>query len=648
MFLLKPIRANLQCWLSLAVYVWGLEFQAIIALDDLEPLYDRVIDCAAILLTLAFWAIATSLAVAVVAKLLTRSDGANFSALVCKFGVIVSTGLFFGRWLNNWPLLETNDTLITVILGISCLVLALIALIRRRRQPIPSPVNLPSFQEFFQVGALPVLIIAVSVVWFQILRYSILPPVIDRNPGSGTSPMNNKSIPNVILVVADGLRASSMSLYGYQRDTTPNLRKLAARGNLYNRAYSNVTATQASLTTLLTGKHPLTHGRMSRYQRPYDSDENLLKILRVNGYTTAAVVAVEDASSARLGMSEFLSVNEVTNFQLLTLHELQSYGIPATRAGNRMREDLWNGIRFWLGLPVALQIYESAEVNLDSVVALVRTLNQPFFLFVHIFEPHEPYESYPPFKGMYSSTDSRRLQESTLSVKPYYRPEDQLIIEAYRDRYDETIRYLDAVFGKSMDYLDQTAWRKNLLLIFTSDHGESFEHGYHGHGEDLHEGSVRVPLIIQWPFHKRRRTVDHLVQSIDLAPTILHAAGIPVPSWMEGQVLGPETDPSPVTVVAINHPWPKGNNIPTLPTQLAIWSQHNKIIADCETGDVELFDLLIDRTESNDLSDQQTAKVDDLTQRLQRFLARDQGRPLRFCSHHITKALRAGRSQARE
>jgi len=633
----KAIRANLECWLSLVVYIWGLEFQAIIGLGDPEPLYAEFLDCAAILLTLAFWGIAASVAVACGAIVFARADGANFSRLVCKVGVVVSTGLFLGRWLNNWTFLTANDTLITWILGAICVVLAVVAMVRRRRKPDAPSANFPSFEDCFRFGALPVLVLAVSLVWFQIIQYSTQSPVSKQSRIGVTIQNKDNNLPNIILIVADGLRAQSMSLYGYHRQTTPNLDKLAAHANVYTRAYSNVTATQASLTTLLTGKHPLTHGRVSRYQPPYDSDENLLKILRDNGYTTAAVTTNWDASFLALGLSQYLSTRELKQFQLFTLHQLKDFGIPATRVGNRMFHDFYNGIRHYLELPLIAQSYEPAEVTLDATAALVATLKQPFFLFIHITEPHDPYYPSPKFKGIYSSEESTRLQSRTVTFHDYFDPDAQPVVDAYRDRYDETIAYLDDAMGKFVKALKHTFEGKQLFLIFTSDHGESFEHDYLSHGEDLHDPSTRIPLIIQWPSQKRPRTMNRRVQFTDIAPTILQTAGISIPAWMDGQSLSLEAEPSVVDVVAINHRWPSGTEIPNLPNQLAIWSQHYKMIVHCDKQKIELFDLFTDKTETTDVSGKQPGKLEDLKRRLQQCLRREEhGKSLRSCVDKLT------------
>ena len=617
-------QKNLQFWLLAAVYIWSLEFQAIIALDDLEPLLDRIIDCSAILLTFAFWAIVASLTVTTTARIVARSNGVRFSRPCCKGFIIVASGMFFARWLDNWMVLAVHRMAVTAILICCSVVLALTISLKGKHKPKKELQSSISLEECFRFLAVPILICAFVLVVFQIMAYSL------RGNGDSIAarPFPPKAIqdkPNILLIVADGLRPQNMSVYGYRRRTTPRLEKFAKRAHVYDRAYSNVTSTQPSFTTILTGKHPLTHGRTSRYQRPYSSDQNLIKILVEHGYTTAAVAAVWDASFPALGFARYLSIPQVKNFQLRSLHPLEEFGIPATKAGNRMRDDLYGQIRYWLGLPTTLQSYAPAEANLQIVSNLLSRLSSPFFIVIHVIEPHEPYVYDPRFKGLYSSKDSARLAQKRLPFYSFYRSEDQLIVDAYKDRYDETIRYLDNAMGGFLDSLNREEWRNNSLVIFTADHGESFEHNYLGHGEDLHEPSIRVPLIIHWPSRQDHKRIADPVQLTDIAPTILRTAGVSVPSWMNGQALDPEQAVREVPIVSIDHPFPYGKDVPKQPNQISIHSQGNKMIVDCETGRVRLLDVLNDSDETYNLAGQYPQTVNDLTEQLQLYLKKVSG-----------------------
>ena len=626
-------KSSVPFWLSLAVYIWALEFQAVIALDR-EPLFDRILDCAAVMLTMASLGLTAALIVAVVGTLLRLPDVAAMSKLMCKAGIVISTAFYFALWLKKWSYLAlaASEENISLILALSCAGLAVWAAQRYKRKQRPSSVNLPSLEDCFRFAALPLLLGAIAIVGFRVVRHSTQIAPISTSEAGTTARNDASGKPNVILIVADGLRAKSMSLYGYDRSTTPSLDALGLRSTVYTRMHSNVTATQPSMTTLLTGKHPLSHGRLTRYQPPQSFEDNLLKILKDNHYTTAAITTTFDASLVTLGLSEFLSREEIQNFRLLSLHQLERFGIRPTKAGSRIRDNLYNRMRSWFGLPTVSEFYVPADSTIGTVKNLLSTLNQPFFLFVHLMEPHDPYLRPPQFQGIYSSKESEHIKKQSLTFYSYYRPEDQPVVDAYRDQYDETIRFLDHALGELISFLSVTGRDKDLLLIVTSDHGESFEHGYLAHGDDLHEPSTHIPLIVKWPFQEKGKTINDLVQSTDIGPTILHTLGIPVPGWMDGQALNPQTQVKPSDTVAVNHKGLNGDRLLNyLPNQLAIWSKEHKMVVNCDTDRVELFNLLTDPAETSNLSGQEPLVVDALRTRLSAYLQKGSGRPLLSC-----------------
>lgn len=115
-------------------------------------------------------------------------------------------------------------------------------------------------------------------------------------------------------------------------------------------------------------------------------------------------------------------------------------------------------------------------------------------------------------------------------------------MDILRKRYDEFILYSDRQFEMFLSRLAQTFDLSNTLIILTSDHGESFSHGFLGHdGPHLYEPLVRIPLIIKMPGNANGKSIDMRVEQIDIAPTILDLIGIQVPEWMEGRSLLPPT-----------------------------------------------------------------------------------------------------------
>ncbi len=130
-----------------------------------------------------------------------------------------------------------------------------------------------------------------------------------------------------------------MSLYGYHRKTTPFLDRFASESNVYTQMHANSTSTRPSLTTILTGKDPFSHGRLTKFLPVYDSPENLVALLRDQGYTTAAISSNADATFYYLGLIKYLVHGEYPNFRRLTLSFLRDNGVYPTNSGTRMYDE---------------------------------------------------------------------------------------------------------------------------------------------------------------------------------------------------------------------------------------------------------------------------------------------------------------------
>jgi arylsulfatase A-like enzyme len=174
-------------------------------------------------------------------------------------------------------------------------------------------------------------------------------------------------------------------------------------------------------------------------------------------------------------------------------------------------------------------------------------------------------------------------------------------VDFYRDQYEESVSYLDAQLGEFLQSLASPPASENVAVIFTGDHGESFERGYMNHGEELYETSTHVPLVIRFPNQSRGMRLAGLAQSVDIAPTILSVAGVEVPRWMDGRALGPDKIPQTDSTVAVNFKDPVGQTTYPLPTKLAIWSKPFKLIQNCQSGHAALYNWRDDPREKVDL-----------------------------------------------
>ena len=624
----------LRPWLTVAVYLWSLQLIADFAINDPEPILDRLADCGAILWTLAFWLALAAVVLWLIAPAVGRPRLVVWNARGAKVMLVAITALAFVRWLLNWANLLGNPDIVFFSLVLLILGLGVWAC-RQRRAANADESNLPSLDEIWLFFTLPTLIITAMILAITVGRHL---QGLNANRAEHRSIINSQSQspksrrpPNVVLIVADALRAQSMSLYGYLRRTTPFLEEFADRSSVYTQTYTSSTSTRTSLTSILTGKHPFSHGRLTKFLPTYDKPENLLRQLRDHGYTTAAITSNSDATFYVLGLRHELVYGEYPNFRRLTLSWLRDNGVYPTSPGNRMYDELTQFLPF-LGFPEKTLGYGPADDTFTVASDVLTNLPEPFFLFIHVHEPHNPYETPPPFRGKYAKLDYDEVNKKISSdYYSRYKPELQPFVDAHRDHYEEAIEYLDFEIAKFVNRLKESRKTSNSLLIITGDHGESFERGFLNHGEDLYESSIHVPLIIQFPGQEVGYRSPAPVQSIDIAPTILYAAGIAVPGWMDGIALTARQGPLERERVVLNYKDPVGHSIYDLPTKLAIGRTEFKLIISCGAGRAELYDLGHDSSESKDLSTKQTVLVKELWGKLKNYLKTQRGERKMVC-----------------
>lgn len=592
-------------WLTAVVYLWILELIAVFSAGDPEPLFDRIADCSAILATLVFWMSLAALLPLLLSLIFADEKIIALNRGAAKIALILITALYFLRWLFTWVgSTGRTDWIFNVVLGL-CLLFAGLSWHRRdNRQSLEF-----SLDDGWRYFARPILFAVVLIlaaktggsVWLEFTnRRSLVHPTGPR--------------PNVVLIVADALRAQNMSLYSYARKTTPFLDRLALESSVYTQMHANSTSTRPSLTTLLSGRYPFSHGRMTKFLPVYDGPENLLAELLAHGYTTAAIASNADATPYNLGLIRYLVYGAYPNFRRLTLAFLRDNGVYPTSLGIRMYDEWTQWVS--LGYPERTMGYGPASDTVALAIGTLARLPTPFFLFVHLHEPHDPYEAPLPFKNKYAP--GAKLRDRVKVAAFYYQrypAELQPLVNEERDRYDESIEYLDSEIEKLVNTVAQT--KQNTLLVLTGDHGESFERGFLNHGEDLYESSLHVPLLIKFPGRKKGERLSIPAQSIDIAPSILQAIGIPVPAWMDGTSLTSAEGLENRETIALNFKDPAQGKVYKLPTKAAIRWRDLKLIVSCDSGQAELYDLQKDPAERMNLAASNPATANDMWQRLE-------------------------------
>jgi YD repeat-containing protein len=319
--------------------------------------------------------------------------------------------------------------------------------------------------------------------------------------------------PDVIVLVVDTLRAQSMSVYGYERDTTPSLAAFAEDAVTYENAITPGTWTVPAHASLLTGRWPSFHGAERvigdrLLALPIDPGvPTLAELLARDGWRTGGFVANTTYLSSLFGFDR--------GFQ--TYFENHPY----------LHAD---------------QILKEAATWLEKEPG-------KSFVFINVLDPHEPYEPPPPFDTRFPGRDP----SFGGSLDPLRKgtPLTSEIVAHLVSQYDGEIAYTDAQLGKFFAELRKAGRYDSSLIFVTADHGELLgEHGLAGHGLEPFEPLLRVPLLVKYPSNTAGGTrVERRVSTMAIFATVLHALGIAVP---EGTQAMPVNLPQPVLVEDID------------------------------------------------------------------------------------------------
>ncbi len=392
-----------------------------------------------------------------------------------------------------------------------------------------------------------------------------LAPLLRLFPSSSLS---GATPPNVIIVLFDALSASHLSLYGYPRQTSPNLERLAARATVFHNHHSAGNFTTPSTASLFTSTYPWTHRayNLSSLISPQVLPNNLFRLLAPL-YYQAAFAENTFADMLLYQFQEFLDRHEpVDRFSLVgrtfydklfkrdaifSMKSLDQFLFKREEAHGSLALSILNDLSTQISLQTAsarlkgvyptglprlanTDVYFALSQVMDGVMALLDTLPSPSFTYLHFMPPHAPYTPARPFLGMFAdgwappSKKKHRLSPGVSEQR----------LNSLRDTYDEYVANLDAELGRLLDHLEASGMLDSSYLIFTSDHGELFERGASGHSTPLvFEPLIRIPLLISAPGQSQRQDVHALTSNVDLLPSLLQIAGLPLPDWCEGQPL---------------------------------------------------------------------------------------------------------------
>jgi arylsulfatase A-like enzyme len=311
--------------------------------------------------------------------------------------------------------------------------------------------------------------------------------------------------PNIVLVVLDTTRKDHCSAYGYWRDTTPHLREFTAQGVRFDLAYSPTATTAPTHATIFTSLYPVAHRVIKNGVNLQEYHQTLAEFLSAKGFETAAVVS-SFVLDAKFGFEQGFSFYD---------DDLDP------------NESVW-APKVWEDHIIEGGFDRRADYTTHRVVRWLRERRdpaRPFFLFVHYFDPHLPYQPPEPFRSRFG---------------PAPPPGGQMDLEDTINQYDGEIAFTDQELGRLLDALRRMGLEEETLVLIASDHGEGLmQHGVLSHGPVIYEEAVRVPLLIRWPDHlPPGRVLSEPVEMVDLAPTIFDLIGVEPEGWTtHGQTL---------------------------------------------------------------------------------------------------------------
>ena len=384
--------------------------------------------------------------------------------------------------------------------------------------------------------------------------------------------------PNIVIVSMDTTRADHLSVYGYERDTSPSLRALADEGMRFEQAYSPSATTAPSHASLFTSLAPIAHGVAKNGWPLEDEFETLAEILTREGYETAAVVS-SYVLSERFGFSQGFGHFDADFSQA----------------------DVLEGERLWEGEVVEGKFYGRADDTTRRALDWLDTRESPqspFFLFVHYFDPHNPY--IPP---------------SDFSPPFLPGPREALKLNRTIFFYDAILAFTDDQIGKLIAGLGHRGLEGDTFVVVTGDHGEGLmEHGHMFHGVHIYEEGVRVPLILRWPGQIPPGVVlPGPVTLTDIAPTILGLVGAAAWQGAHGQNIAPILRgvgglQSERPIHLYRRPYEGGEVVEGVYAEgekFGLRRGRWKLIEGPDEGTLELFDLEADPGERTNLVEQQ-------------------------------------------
>ena len=322
-------------------------------------------------------------------------------------------------------------------------------------------------------------------------------PILGAKVSSINTTLYDK--PNVIFILLEALSAERIGFYGYERNVTPNMDKLANKSTIFTNAYTTSTHSDYAQPGLLSSRYMFT----SKYRKIFPDDNPrkfIWDIFKEDNYTTGYYSSQDDRWQNMDHYLDYTNLDDVSNSM------------------TDGKTDYGNGL--------ARKDYDHKTADL-AVEWLNKTIKkqEPFFLYLNFQATHLP-RSYPP-------------------NYEYFKPENPI------NKYDNSLRYVDLQVGKIIDFIEENNLSNNTIIAITSDHGEDLEkrHGISNHGKSIYEEELIVPALIFLP-RREPKVKEERVSHIDFVPTLIDLLGYPIPKEFQGDLMRKNR---PIFLVAQSH-----------------------------------------------------------------------------------------------
>jgi arylsulfatase A-like enzyme len=391
--------------------------------------------------------------------------------------------------------------------------------------------------------------------------------------------------PNVLIVVWDAVRARNLSLYGYDRPTTPILERLGDSSAVFTRAHSQAPYTLPSVVSILTSMYPQNHGaywkrvpgeqEFTKFLPEPGSLSTLPDELKAVGYVTAGIIGNPALSDAPFFEEAF---------------------------------DIYHMVPGWRN---------TLDVTEHGLDIIERLANTPWLLYLHYIDPHSPYTPPEPHLSLFASrgAGTRGIHQELTAFNRGMKSWTDEDVRRHTDLYDGELHFLDSELGRLLDKLRALQSLENTLIVITGDHGESLgEHDRWLHGT-LYEECLHIPLVIRFPGGAHAGRFDVLAESIDIMPTALELLGRTHPSNTDGRALQQHISGSWDREISYAQ-YSRGA------LQSFLFSDSLKLIRDRQQGyaQIELFSLETDPSEAHDIADEDPELTSTLLESVDRWI----------------------------